>query len=55
MRKEKCDKVRNNGGNFGQPLDWDDEMKTDDGGMKENVEREIESERNEKRGRITEK
>jgi hypothetical protein len=54
MRKAECDKVRNDGGNFGQPLEWDDEMKTNDGGMKENVEREIERERKEKRGRITE-
>jgi len=46
--------VRNNGGNFGQPLEWDDEMKTNDGGMKENVEREIERERKEKKGEITE-
>jgi hypothetical protein len=37
MRKAECDKVRNDGGNFGQPLQWDYEMKTNDGGMKENV------------------
>ena len=48
MRKAECDKVRNDGGNFGQPLEWDDEMKTNDGGMKENVEREIERERKRK-------
>ena len=49
MRKAECDKVRNDGGNFGQPLEWDDEMKTNDGGMKENVEREIEREREKKK------
>lgn len=36
--KAECDKVRNDGGNFGQPLQRDDEMKTNDGGMKENVQ-----------------
>jgi len=35
--KAECDNVRNDGGNFGQPLQWDDGMKTNDGGMKENV------------------
>lgn len=47
--KAECDNVRNDGGNFGQPLQWDDGMKTNDGGMKENVQREIERENYRKR------
>ena len=45
MRKAECDKVRNDGGNFGKPLQWDDEMKTNDGGIKENVQRQTEKDR----------